>query len=56
MADFSRIIIFAGFNERGFCKKIWGGFPGKEWVEVIFLNLCPLIFGREKQKRLVGID
>ena len=52
MADFSRIIIFTISPMNGdFAKRYGVDFLERNGVEVIFLNLCPLIFGREKTKK-----
>ena len=52
MAYFSRIIIFTISPMNGdFAKRYGVDFLERNGVEVIFLNLCPVIFGREKTKK-----
>ena len=52
MADFHRIIIFTitPINE-DFVKKYGVDFFKRNDIEVLFLNLCPLIYGRKKAKK-----
>lgn len=52
MLDFNRIIIFtiAPINE-DYVKRYGVDFFKKKGIEVVFLNLCLLIYGREKAKQ-----
>ena len=54
MAKFNRVIIFtiAPINE-DYVKRYGVDFFKNNAIEVVFLNLCPLIYGREKAKKTV---